>query len=381
MAARKTTQKQLIRPEFTEKPVGELAFDEQNPRLASEPGLDTEDDIISKLWHEMAVDEVADSIAANGFFKEEPLIVIEGSSKHKGKFVVLEGNRRLAAVRLLLDEKLRKRIGASDIPTIDDAVREQIQHLPVAVYKRREDVWAYLGFRHINGPKPWDALSKAQYVAKIFEDQKIPLEQIAKQIGDRNVTVKRLYRGFTLLRQAEQQLKFSREDINANRFYFSHLYTAADQTEFQEFLGIDAVTSLTRNPVGKKYLKNLDDLLLWIYGKRSQEVEPLVQSQFPDLNTLRAVVRKSEGIAALRAGYGLERASEIAIGDTERFRDAMTRAKENLVQANGTVTTGYKGDEDVYSLSEEISKLGEKIHIEVKRIYEDSKTSKGRAKK
>lgn len=363
----------LPKPNFHDIYVRQLAFDTENPRLTMELEVTNDTDMVTWLWRSMAVDEIVDSIYANGFFREEPLIVIPKiyarRDPEKDTFIVVEGNRRLAAVRLLLDKELRRKAGATDIPEIDDSLRKELEKLPVAVYQKREHVWSYLGFRHINGPKPWDALGKAQFVAKIYEKQGLSLDQIAQQIGDRNATVKRLYRGFTLLRQAESQAGFERADAVRARFYFSHLYTAADQTEFQKFLGISAESSLKKNPVSPRKRKELAELMLWIYGSRNQQKEPIVQTQFPDLNILRTVISTASGIRALRAGYGLARAHEISIGDAERFREAMTQARENLVQANGTVVNGYRGESDLATVSEDVVKLAQNVATEVGKKY------------
>jgi hypothetical protein len=146
------------------------------------------------------------------------------------------------------------------------------------------------------------------------------------------------------------------------------LYTAADQVEFQRFLGIDGEGSLRKNPVPRKRLRELSELMLWIYGSRESGKDPLVQTQNPDLNTLRIVVKTATGVRALRAGYTLERAHEISIGDPERFREAMTKARENLVQANGTVVNGYKGESDLLALSDDVLKLAERVAKEVGRV-------------
>jgi hypothetical protein len=368
----------FVKPEFHDIPLQNLLFDFENPRLTMGEDIKTDKDMLRVLWQDMAVDEIVDSISANGFFKEEPLIAVPKDAKKtnpaKDKFIVVEGNRRLAAVRLLLDQTLQKEVGAKGIPIVDQKLFRDLQQLPVGVYGEREQVWAYLGFRHINGPKPWDALGKAQFVARVYEDQGVDLNQIAKQIGDRNVTVKRLYRGFTLLRQAETQAKFDRADANAYRFFFSHLYTAVDQDEFQKFLGIDAEGSLKKDPVPKRKLRELGELMLWFYGSRAKNKEPLVQTQNPDLNTLREVLRAPEGISALRAGYSLDRAHEISIGDPQRFREAMTRAKEDLVQANGTVINGYDGESELLSVSEEIVRLAMRVDEEVHKVHSGKKT-------
>lgn len=325
--------------------VDDLLLDASNPRLASGPNSKTQDDLLKVLWDEMSVDEVAFSIAANGFFPEEQLFVIPDG---KGKFIVVEGNRRLAAVMLLRDKAKRQKVGATDLPSITEGARKALDKLPVSKYGTRKDLWQYFGFRHINGAQPWDAFSKAKYVKEVHELYGKSLDEIANSIGDRHATVKRLYRGYKLLEQAEGSGGFNREDRVRNRFYFSHLYTAADQPEFQKFLGIDSDKSLRSNPVPKGKVTELNELMVWLYGSRSSGKAPLVQSQNPDLNRLREIVGKQNALSALRTGMSLERAFEVGIGDKRRFREALTRAKEEMQQAKGTVTTGDTGEQDLF---------------------------------
>ena len=81
--------------------VSDLTFDCKNPRLP-EFGLtknSTEAEVIKVLWTAMDVRELVMSIAASGFLRHEPLIV----AVEDGKNVVIEGNRRLAAVKVLVD--------------------------------------------------------------------------------------------------------------------------------------------------------------------------------------------------------------------------------------------------------------------------------------
>ena len=346
--------------------VDQLLLDAENPRLASLTGGDSQEDILRLLWAEMAVDEVAFSIAANGFFPEEPLLVIPAPvGKGLNKYIVVEGNRRLAAVLLLREAKLRGKLKATDLPPIDLKRRAGLDELPVFVYPSRKKLWTFCGFRHINGVKPWDAFSKAQYVAVVNEKYGMPLDEIARRIGDRHATVKRLYRGYKVLAQAEEKAGFDKVDRVRNRFYFSHLYTAVDQIEFQKFLGIDAEASLKPNPVPKSKLEELKELMIWLYGKKSAGKEPVVRTQSPDLNTLREVIGKPASLSALRSGYSLDRAHEISIGDKRRFRESITRAKEELQQAKGTVTTGYAGEEDLYEMGSDITLYATKIREEM----------------
>jgi len=351
-------------------PIEHLLLDAENPRLASGAGGDTQEDLLKVLWTEMAVDEVAFSIAANGFFREEPLLVIPGDGVKggRGKFIVVEGNRRLAAVLLLRDTHLREKLKATELPTIDSKRRANLNTIPVFRYPDRESLWTFCGFRHINGAKPWDAFSKAQYVATVHEQYGVSLDEIAKKIGDRHATVRRLYRGYKVLEQAEQTAGFSKEDRVRNKFYFSHLYTAVDQIEFQKFLGIDPDKSLKPNPVPKSKLPELKELMTYLYGNKSAGKEPLVRTQAPDLNTLREVVSKPSSLSAIRSGLSLDRAFEISVGDRRRFRESLVRAKEELQQARGTVTKGYSGEDDLYETVGDIVLYAGKIKEEMEEI-------------
>lgn len=338
--------------------VDQLLLDYDNPRLASGRDVTTQDDIVKLLWTEMAVDEVALSIAANGFFPEENLFAIPENPKEKDekkkKYIVVEGNRRLAAVRLLREDALRQKVKATDLPKLTESEKKALNELPVSIYDSRKDLWEYFGFRHINGPKPWDSFSKAKYIAYVKTHYRVSLDTIAERIGDRHSTVKKLYRGYQILLQAESQAGFNREDRIRNKFYFSHLYTAADQIGYQDFLGITSEDSLKPNPVGRKKLKDLRDLMVWIYGSKEENKAPVVSTQHPDLTNLRIVLGNKTALAALRAGYPLDRAVEIARGDKLRFREAITKAKEDLIEANGSMALGYSGESDLFELGKEI---------------------------
>jgi hypothetical protein len=81
--------------EYDRLPQADLNFDAQNPRLIEYVGKakPSQPDLLGVLWDLMAVDEIAMSIAASGFWDHEPLLVV----KENKKWVVIEGNRRLAA--------------------------------------------------------------------------------------------------------------------------------------------------------------------------------------------------------------------------------------------------------------------------------------------
>jgi hypothetical protein len=337
--------------------VDDLLLDPHNPRL-SDFGLTSkasQEEILGVLWAKMAVDEVALSIAANGFYRHEPLY----ATRESGKLYVVEGNRRLAAVKLLRDEKLRIAVKATSLPGISTSAKRDLDQLPVIVCER-EQIWAYLGFKHINGPQAWESYPKANYIAWVHNELGVSLEEIAQRIGDKHSTVARLYDALMVLAQAEKAEVFDREDRTKEHFSFSHLTTGLGYAGIQTFLGLprgDDRTIGKQRPVPKTHIRQLGELLVWLYGRESDDTPPVVQSQNPDLRRLDTVLKNKQATAALRKGLPLTVSLEISKGDERVFRESLVAAKQNLQKARGTVLTGYDGNEDLLSTGQDIVEL------------------------
>jgi hypothetical protein len=346
-----TPQPELIAEE-------DLLLDERNPRLADEDL--TQGDLLRVLWRDFSVDELAMSIAANGFFDHEPLF----AARENGQLVVVEGNRRLAAVRLLRHKDLRISAGATDLPRVGAARIKDLAHLPVVIAPR-ERVWQYIGFKHVNGPQVWRSHSKAQYIAWVHNELGVSLEDIAKQIGDKHRTVRRLYRALMVLDQAAQADVFHVEDRARKQFAFSHLYTGLDYKGFESFLGITPERSYHPNPIPKPKTRQLGQVLTWLYGSKSLHEEPLIKSQNPDLRVLDSILQTKNGVAALERGLGLSVSHEISRGDDAIFREALLAARQSLQEARGKLLTGYRGERDLKSVAEDIVELADRIDSEM----------------
>src|SRR6266404_9277620 len=94
MASTKWPTKQLS--------VASLHLDSKNPRLGRQSVPRPPREIIQYLFeHDKAI-EVAQSIASRGYFPNEPLLAIRESDE----LIVVEGNRRLAALKALREPGL-----------------------------------------------------------------------------------------------------------------------------------------------------------------------------------------------------------------------------------------------------------------------------------
>lgn len=355
---------------FAVQPVApsELLLDAQNPRLSEEKieGAN-QDDIARVLWQDKEVGELVDSIANNGYWQHEELFAV----KESGRLVVVEGNRRLTAVKLLSDPALVKRLKIKGIPdNLPAAIQGTYKTLPVVICTR-ESLWRYAGFKHLNGPKEWDSVAKANYVANVHETYKVSLAEIARTIGDRHDTTRRLYFAYTILRQAENNGAFDRRTCYSKRFPFSHLSTGLGYKSVLSYLGIGERDALKPNPVPKSHLGRLTDYCQWLFGKRSEDdspaTVPMIRSQNPDLRNLSEVLTSPKAIKLLKETKSLERAVRSLKTDSQLLFESLIVAENALRDANAYVATGYnKKDGDIRSPLDNIMKLADNIDRVVK---------------
>ena len=152
---------------------------------------------------------------------------------------------------------------------------------------------------------------------------------------------------------------FIREDRYKQHFSFSHLTTGLGYVGIQSFLKLprgDRTIGKLR-PVPKSHVHQLGEFLVWLYGRKSDDIPPVIQSQNPDLRRLDEVLKSKGATAALRKGLPLSVSLEISKGDERVFRESLVGAKQNLQKARGTVLTGYDGNLDLRETAEDIAEL------------------------
>ena len=329
----------------------------------SDPEAD-QDALLRRLHSDMDLGELAWSIAAHSYFAHEPLY----AEKAGESFVVLEGNRRLATVKLLRDRGLRDRLRVVGWPELTEDAIANLDELPVIV-TTRADLWQYVGFRHVSGAQRWTSYSKAIYVARVHKTYGQGLDAIARQMGDSHDTVKRLYRAYMVVEQAESEGVFSRGDCYAGGFYFSHLSTALELAGYKDFLGLGGDRDYeSPRPVPVKSRGKLGKMLMWLYGSKEQDVRPLVVRQAPDLHRLNRLLQDERGRKAILGGASLAIAESASVSDEAALLTALLTAKRYLEAANGKVTNGYHGQPEVLEVAEDSLRLAEAIHAAMTNV-------------
>lgn len=344
-----------------------LRLDRQNPRLVGAAAEATDEAIIARLYRSAELDELLQSISTNGYLDIEPLVAVAATDGDG--LIVLEGNRRLATLRLLREPDLVRRIDSSEgltisIPEFEDGVRPTFDQVTVYQVASREEARPFIGFKHINGPAKWDAYAKACFAADWYRQERVTLEQIAEAVGDRHATVKRMVSAIYVLEQASKEDLFQIDDRDTPKFNFSHLYTALSRSQYMDYLGLEsgwARHDPQPDQIRREKLPQLKKVLVWIYGSESDDTRPAVRVQNPDIKRLGEVLAHTEALHVLEQTGDLDQAHASTESVDSRFTAALIRSRDSIRDAAGALRAYDGKDQSLLDIAEDVKETADTV--------------------
>ena len=200
--------------------VGNLLLDGDNPRLPEKLRGGSQSELLNFLREKGVLEELAQSYLDNGFFQHEPLIVLRADDH--GKYTVVEGNRRLAALKILHEAPEADDIHFVGIdPT--PAQLEDLEEIPCFPVSERDEIHAYIGFRHIGGLKTWSPEAKARYV--LAEVRKLaergvadPFRALGRRVGSNTQGARNSYLAIRILFYAREGFGLNVAYVQEQRF-------------------------------------------------------------------------------------------------------------------------------------------------------------------
>lgn len=218
--------------------VGNLLLDPRNTRLPTAYQTGDQRALLHDLNKHEDVGTLAKSIAKLGLFPHERMVVM----REGRRYVVLEGNRRLAAIKLLLTpdlaqtpaqvrmyRRLARRIDLAPLTTVD-----------VVVVAGRLEAAPIIAALHTKNPKRrWEAIQQARYYRELVEEGLTPAE-VAELLAVTLGEVRSYLRTEKLYRVA-LTLDFPdpvREKLESRRFPLTTLDRFVESRIGQKFLGI-----------------------------------------------------------------------------------------------------------------------------------------------
>lgn len=370
-------------------PLDRISLDSLNPRIAAKNNNRTQIDLLNTLFNDFTLTEIIDSMLANGYFEEEPIVVIpssdledldwDSSSKKEiervlrdkltndkdFKFIVVEGNRRVSAAKLITDSNLRGQVESfrNDINPAQD-VLEDLSLIPAIIYPNRQSVVSYLGVRHIVGVKKWETYSQVKYTADIIKNRMAEgvglseaISYVQTQIGNKTDKIKKNYVYALLLEQIERT-----DSVNVNilklKERFSILMLAFGRPSIRKFVGLDFNHIDNNNVIPEEKIDNLQELLTWIYGNDKKEA--IITDSRQISKFLAPILDSPQSIKVLRETGSLQDAYEQSEGEKEFLVKKINTAKNNVQRALSLVYK-YSSDSDIKAAVSELNEALEAL--------------------
>lgn len=236
-----------------------ILLDDENPRIEavgmSQPAIRElllEHEDVAKLAHQI--------VQVGGLFPHDLLIVTIVNDQ----LTVLEGNRRIAALQMLLDPTLIPKEYSDKVPRIDDATKGALENVAAVIAPDRRSADPLIAQIHaFSARKVWSPLAKYRYAHSRYAEKQ-SIEEIARDLSSDPAEVRKFIRRYNIYRTilsldwtSDEKDALRGEDLVITPFLYPF-----ERTGVRELIGDVFDTEGRRNPkysvqVVNQFLKRL----------------------------------------------------------------------------------------------------------------------------
>ncbi|MBO9399745.1 ParB N-terminal domain-containing protein [Shimia sp. R9_3] len=275
-----------------------------------------------------------DSIASNGFLPIERIVVVPYEHQD-GKYLVIEGNRRVAALRQLSSEYEAGIELSPGVVAVFEAV-------PCIVVEENGEVAFFketlMGVRHVGGIQEWGGFQRAKLIADLRDTHGVDLSDVAQRLGLTPNEVNRRYRAFKALEQMQGDDEFS--DLATAKLY-PIFHEAVSVPLVRDWLGWDPATFSFNNA---ETLENFYRLITPRPATDEGAEKPAKIATYSDVRNLREILVNPDAKADL---LDLERGITDALSiartkeKSRRWRVEVSDANTALVNIGALELNGF----------------------------------------
>lgn len=286
-----------------------------------------EEKVQESAWKVVRDDGVMDlksSILSNGFLPVERIVVKLYADGDTPLFVVLEGNRRLAALRwIAADHANGVTAPAEVVAALDD--------IPVVVVES-DDPSVYLsimGVRHVGGIKEWGGYQSAKLVSELKDDHGLDTQNVASRLGLGPVEVNRRYRAYKAVDQMRNDEEYG---DYADPSLYALFFEAISSPKVKEWLKWNDTSAQFDDAEAARVFFSL---ISPSHDESGAIQEPKI-SKYLEVRELKSILDNPDALAALL--------------DTEKsFSDASAIAKADAASGSwrGSVKSAMKALDSV----------------------------------
>jgi hypothetical protein len=290
------------------------------------------------------VASLRDTIKTIGFLPIDKIVVRRWTHQREEpfKYVVLEGNRRVAALKWLLEQNVEGR------EQLNEAQIANFSSLDVLLLSEEADPnigrWIIPGLRHVSGVKEWGTYQQA-FAVKTLRESGMSPKDAAQSIGLTTRAANKLWRTFWALEQMKSDEDYGE---SADENLFSYFDEILKKPALQEWFGWEDNQ--------KKFLNQdrIREFYSWIVrltdDDDGEERDPKIGRAI-DVRDLERVIAEPRALAVLRGANGtIEDASATVKAIHPEDWRAYVASTDSLLTALSPDSLRALAPEDVDSL-------------------------------
>lgn len=223
------------------------------------------------------VSELRDTIKTIGFLPMDKIVVREWKHNQSGnpkKYVVVEGNRRITALKWLIE------LHNSAKETFSEEQLVNFKNLEVLLLDQENApntaIWILPGLRHVSGIKEWGPYQKARAVFILRESGSSP-QEAAQSLGLSTRAANQLWRSYLALEQMKDDEEFGEYAEPKLYSFFEEIFKKPDIREW--LVWNDSERKFT-NPA------RLREMYSWILGEPDDDGN-LKEAKLPEAKSIR----------------------------------------------------------------------------------------------
>lgn len=244
--------------------------------------------------------DLIESFKANGYLRVDQILVRE---LQEGGLLVVEGNRRVAALKFLQQEYETKGIDLGHLSP------DTFSQVPVVLYTDGDEVHhlTLMALKHISGNKKWGEWNQAQLLESLHRIHGLGEDEICRRIGISKVELRRSLRALAMV--AEYQDSDYGDQFNEAMFpIFRHAVRSAALKDWLQWDDGDRQIHNTTNRdfffslLSREPMEEQEDDGSVGYG--GKHLEPVITRR-DDVDTLAKVISDERALAYLKKNRDL----------------------------------------------------------------------------
>jgi hypothetical protein len=246
----------------TDIQLADLYLDPNNPRFVEHDWMYIPDDQIAneavqdatrlRLINEFAIEKIRMNMEINGYLPIDRVIVRKFA---ESMYVVLEGNRRICAAKMISQY-------STDGSSISEDILNSLNFIPCLVYVGGESnaAWIFQGLRHITGYQDWSAFNKAKLLVEQMEAEGLSQTMVGKRFGLTPYGAGQWIRGYHAFKQASEKSDYIHEVDERAYPYFQELF-GRSSARVREWMEWNEDEKRFKNEL------NFNEFVSWLYRR------------------------------------------------------------------------------------------------------------------